>query len=74
MRRGRAGDNPVSAGPSTVSPVILRTTIRPHGDTTAEPQPLEAVAESFDQGMADLRALAPGGWDMLGVIVDREQA
>ena len=69
-----ATGRPLSEGPSTVSPVILRTTIRPHGDTSAEPQPLEVVAESFDQGMADLRALLPEGWDMLGVIVDREQA
>lgn len=52
--------------------MILRSKIRPIGDFHAEPQPIETTAADFATGRAQLDELVPEGWQLLHVIVDRE--
>lgn len=57
----------VSAGRRTLTDVILRAATRPHADTTAPVQQLEAEHDDYDEAMAALRRQVPDGWDLLHV-------
>ncbi|GAW54797.1 hypothetical protein [Nocardioides sp. PD653] len=50
--------------------MILRATARPHADTSAPPQRLEAEHDDYDEAMASLRRQVPDGWDLLHITRD----